>query len=870
MIRASVSMLSLILVAPTGCSSPDVLPALAVKPASEQSEGLPLLPCFLDSSTEIIMALDTPRKKDELKGIAQVTINGKEVAIRSIEPHGTPEKQRMLPRTKGRVILPGSIQAALGGAEWDPDGEVTQMTEDSKGVFTLVVVLPKGSYEYKIARDGSWNENYGAGFKSNGDNLRIQVPANGTLVKFVVDFNKKEILNSLQNPDKVKAPTEAPQRPEPPKDLKHPAAKIILEKPLGIDDLDETIEVVTAEKTVRPVVARNVLSQQEYVYTGEDLGSRYSPSATTFKVWSPVSKKAEVLLYSSAEGGEPSVLPMKRDATGTWSVRANGDQHGKFYTYRFESYGETRTATDIYSFAANRKSTRSMVVDLSKTNPTGWPTAPLLRHQSMVDAVLYEIHVRDFTAMPESGVSPENRGKYAGLVQPGTRYQGRKTGLDYLVDLGVTDIHLLPIHNFLTGTEDEYTWGYATNLFNVPEETYSKSPNDPVGVIREFKAMVQGMHKAGLRVVLDVVYNHTWPPQGEESNFWQTVPYYYFRTNDRGDVINESGVGNGVDDSKPMVRKFVRESLLFWTNEYKIDGFRFDLLGIHEPDAVRDYAKAVRQARPDSVLYGEPWTGGGPNRFGKGQQRGSGFAVFNDRIRGAFRGELDGAAPGFGMGGPMDRNSLVKAVTGWIDPDGFTDSPAETINYVSAHDNLTLLDRIEKSLAGTANAEKRRSATRFMTAGVMLSQGIPFLEGGVEMGRTKGGNGNSYNSGDSVNAYKWATSTPVEYAFTKGLIQLRKGHPVFRLRSAEEVRAAFSTDGLPQSEEIFSYRLRAKSGPYREYIVCFVGGTKAQKLALPKGKWNVLSDGTLAGAKPVGTAEGTQLVQPLSAFVFAR
>jgi pullulanase len=327
-----------------------------------------------------------------------------------------------------------------------------------------------------------------------------------------------------------------------------------------------------------------------------------------------------------------------------------------------------------------------------------------------------------------------------------------------------------------------------------------------------------------------------------------------------------------------MVRKFVRDSLLYWMDEYKIDGFRFDLIGMFHRDSVVDWAKAMRAKRPDVILYGEPWTGGGPTRFGKGEQRRSGMAVFNDNFRNTFRGDLDGTAPGFALGGGASMQALQKAVMGWIDSpqakDGFADSPQETINYVSAHDNMTLWDRVRNSIADT-QPEQQRASVRLFGAVALLSQGVPFLEGGVEIGRTKGGNENSYGAGDKVNGYDWARATRFTdvLEYYRGLIALRHAHPIFRLATAKEVHRAIRfvpTKDLP--EKTFAYTLNgttAKS-PYKEYLVVFHGGTEANRFILPPGEWIVLADDKRASATPSGKVQGTLMLSPLSASVLAR
>ncbi len=745
------------------------------------------LVAFQDGPREVRVWLEKPVFASEVANRFSITIDGKKVAPMSITTSGEAVRDRVLPRTKGRVILAGTLQLALGGHEWDPDGEVTQMSEASSGVFELVKSIKKGIYEFKVTRDGSWGENYGRDFQPGGSNILIDVPKTG-IVKFVVNFNDHTIKNSIENPSEVHAPTELLKQTL---STKLACNTVVLKLAQDVP-VAHNVFVIDKDGPQRQVYARNVLNHKLFQYSGEELGSTWTPTKTTFRVWSPVATQAQVVFRDG------KALSMSRRTNGTWVATALGNLSGCFYQYRFNSYGQIHQTPDIYCRSASPDSRWSMVVNLGQTNPKGWPKSIRPSHRPQTEAVLYELSVRDFTKRATSGVSANKRGTYAGMVEHGTVVPGThfKTGIDYLKALGVTDVHLLPTQNFLTGRKDEYTWGYATNLFNVPEETYASQPNKPLEVIREFKQMVQGLHQEGLRVVMDVVYNHTWPSQGKDSAFWETVPYFYARTNDRGDVLNESGVGNALADERPMVRKFVRDSLLYWVREYHVDGFRFDLLGLHNPESVKDWAKALRAVRPDLMLYGEPWTGGGPLRFPKGAQKGTTFAVFNDDFRNMFRGDLDGSAPGFVTGGGGDYGRLVNLVGGSLSPQGFADSPQETINYVSAHDNMTLLDRVARNLP----KEQQKAALKLAGASVLLSQGIPFLEGGVEMGRTKGGNNNTYSAGDAVNGFDWRRA--MEYTDVidtyRQLIKLRRSNPGLRLSHADAIKQ--SVRFLPKSE----------------------------------------------------------------------
>jgi pullulanase len=848
------------------------------------------LPAFLDSADTIRAALDAPTAPSSLEGKASVTIGGKAIKVASVGAGAPPASGSNDSVDPKKVVLPGTIQSALGDADWNPNGDVTRMTEVAPGVFEFVAAFPKGSFEYKIARGGSWAENWGAGFEKEGQNIALAVARDAQIVKFVVNFNTSTVKDSVNNPNDVKAPDSVPPRaasatPKPSNE-KVSVVALKLERPLTPDDITKFIELRIGDDLPRTVYARDALNDRPYWYTADDLGSRWTKAATTFKVWTPIAGSVELFLFDNAVDGPTSILDMKRTQNGVWSLSVPGDLHGRYYQYRIKSYNETRVAADINCFAASPDSKRSMVVDLTRTNPQDWGKAKAPSHTHSTDAVLYEMHVRDFTVDPSSGVKPELRGKYLGLTQrgthvpnaatsgtPGTTGATQKTGLDYLVDLGVTDIHLLPFQNFNPANSGVYNWGYETTLFNVPEEQYSTTPGNPTNTIKDVKTMIHALHSAKLRVVMDVVYNHTLPASGEDSAFDSTVPYYYFRTNDRGDLLNESGVGNAVNDERPMVRKYIRDSLKYWVQEYRVDGFRFDLVGMFSKATVVNLTNELRKLRPDLVLYGEPWTGGGPVRFGKGTQRGTGFAIFNDNIRSAIRGDLDGTRPGFAMGGLTAASALKKGLVGSFayssDISDFTESPTETINYVSAHDNLTLWDKVEKTMPD-APLDLRARAVKLSGAIVLLSQGIPFLEGGPEIGRTKGGNRNSYNSGDAINKYDWVRATQFQgvYAYYKGLIAIRKANPALRLSSAADVQRALKF--LPDSSlsaAAVGFTLEGVQGPWKRMLVILNGSRNAGDAQLPSGVWNIAANGDKAGLSSLGTASGTLKLEPLSAYV---
>lgn len=826
-------------------------------------------PAFLDRFDQVTLWVPQAAKPEELNGQVQVMVDGRTVQIAEIIG-----REPARPSTDPDfVVIPGSLQQALGANPWDPAGTSTRMRKVGEGIFELAVKLPAGRYEYKVARGGSWNENYGVDFAPNGANVVLIVPS-AQLVGFRVDFNQRRLRDSINHPTEVPTPT-APTPPYTPSDDKYAGRfqsfSVRLAAPLQARDISRTLRIQVGQQPMRPIIAREVLNDPQFFYRGF-LGAQWTPRHTTFTAWSPVSREADLDLFDKATGERRARIPMQRGPNGTWTARVNGNLDGTYYQYRFHSYGRVRTAADIYGRAASADSSRSMVINLARTNPPGWPLPRLFVGQSHADAVLYELHVRDFTIHPSSGVKPEWRGKYLGFTQTGTTVPGtnQPTGLDYLKRLGVTHVHILPIQDFNPAHSEMYNWGYETTLFDVPEEQYALNRNDAAGRIRETKQMVQALQRAGIGVILDVVYNHTVPSQGELSAFWETVPYFWFRTNDRGDVLNESGVGNALNDDNAMARDYVVRSLDFWTREYRIDGYRFDLVGMFTRESNIAFVNAIRRANPHAVIYGEPWTGGGPIRFGKGAQRSTGMAVFNDRFRGAFRGELDGAGPGFGMGGNPDRGALWNSMSGHIDD--FTDSPLETVNYVSSHDNLTFWDKVALSMPQGTPAQ-RAAAVRFGHAAVMLAQGMPFIEGGIEIGRTKNGNPNSYNAGDEANQYRWdlAPAHAQTFEYLRGLIALRRAHVAFRQRTSDAVRRVMKPiEGTPDG--VYAFRLdgRAAGDTAAELVVILNGSMQGREMDLPAGRWNLIADGTRAGTAVIGTWSGRVNLEPQTAYVLRR
>jgi pullulanase len=507
----------------------------------------------------------------------------------------------------------------------------------------------------------------------------------------------------------------------------------------------------------RNVVMRNILDG--FYYGGDDLGLSCRETGSVFKVWAPTAASVSVALYDdpgvyNTDGKvvnheTDNLHPMQKDKTGVWSATINGNLEGRFYLYRvLFADGNSVWAADPYAKAVTANGQRMAIVRLDKTNPPDWqpkrkPPFTSLRWQ---DAVIYELHVRDFSIDENSGM--KNKGKFLAFTERGTvNSSGDSTGVDHLVKLGITHVHLLPSFDFASINElasGGFNWGYDPMHYNVPEGSYSTDPKNPATRIKEFKAMVQSLHDAGIRVIMDVVYNHTYQNGGWP--FDSIVPAYYYRVNDSGRYSNGSGCGNEVASERPMVRKYIIDSCKYWASEYGVDGFRFDLMGLIDTPTMKQLTDELRRFDPTIIIYGEPWQAGGSTLPGNlqsviGKQKGMGFAVFNDRIRAAIKGGNDDASRGFASGASLKERAIVLGVTGSIND--FTQQANESINYVTAHDNLNLWDKFALT-NGAANLktspysmlegkndifESEEVKTTLLANGIILtSQGIPFFQ----------------------------------------------------------------------------------------------------------------------------------------------
>lgn len=607
-----------------------------------------------------------------------------------------------------------------------------------------------------------------------------------------------------------------------------------------------------------------------YTYTGNDLGNTYTAAKTDFRLWAPTAKAAELLVYPSADAGAtPTSYAMTKSVNGTWIASLSGDQDGTIYTYRVDLGGRLSEAVDPYVRAATINGRRGVVVDLAKTNPAGFDmsTRPAFSGKP-TDATFYELHVRDLSMDSSSGISAPHKGKFLGLTETGTTTpDGKsKTGIDAIKDLGVTHVQLLPIYDYKTVDESQNTqfnWGYDPLNYNVPEGSYSTQPANPTNRITELKQTVQFLHSQGLRVVMDVVYNHVF--DATSHSFEKLVPGYYFRKNPNGTFANGTGVGNETASERPMVRKYIVDSVAYWASQYKLDGFRFDLMGIHDVTTMQQVRAALTAIDPTILVIGEGWVMGNilPASERASQPNASklpGIGMFNDGIRDGLKGSVfqktdTGWASGktsakqqvqVGIVGNTVYSPSVSGTWGGVEP-------GQSVNYVEAHDNLTLYDKLKVSLdSGSATPTAITKVFRLASSVVILSQGMPFIHAGQEFMRSKNGNDNSYNASDAVNSLKWNTrvtnASTVNYF--KGLLALRKAHPAFRMATAAEVKARLKFLSTPST--VIAYKLDGAGvkDSWKNIVVVHNAGTSAKSVRMPaKGAWKIVVNSTTAGTK---------------------
>ncbi|PHD61445.1 type I pullulanase [Bacillus wiedmannii] len=652
--------------------------------------------------------------------------------------------------------------------------------------------------------------------------------------------------------------------------------KIITEQKIDLKQSYKVkIENVADTYTEIGKVIRSAEFDHSFYYGGNDLGNIYTPQHTKFRVWAPTASEAKLVTYKKWNDKIGTEINMQQSEKGTWKAELTGNQKGLFYTYKVKIGDRWTEAVDPYVRAASVNGDKGAVVDLEETTPEKWKTNKKPKFKNPEDAIIYELHVRDLSIQPESGI--KHKGKYLGVTEKGTRGpKDVKTGLDHMKDLGVTHVQLLPIFDYASVNEEnlnepQYNWGYDPKNFNVPEGSYSTNPYEPTVRITELKQMIQTLHDNNLRVVMDVVYNHMY--NAAESNFHKLVPGYYYRYNEDGTFANGTGVGNDTASERKMMRKFMVDSVTYWAKEYNLDGFRFDLMGIHDYETMNEIRKAVNQIDPSIILHGEGWDLNTPlaaelKANQKNAVKMKGIAHFNDNIRDGLKGSVfEEKENGFVNGKENMEDRIKKGITAGIDYDTNSSTykdPEQVLTYVEAHDNHTLWDKLE--LTNSSDSEEVRKQMHKLSSSILLtSQGIPFLHAGQEFMRTKYGDHNSYKSPDSINQMDWlrraAFNNEVEYM--KGLIDLRKKYSAFRMTSAEQIKKYITFIDVPKN--VVAYTIDEKgSGNKSEYFMVTHNANREDiDITLPsKGPWKVLVDGKQAGNKTLYVVHDNKIKVP--------
>lgn len=622
-------------------------------------------------------------------------------------------------------------------------------------------------------------------------------------------------------------------------------------------------------------VVRTEEFDRQYYYSGNDLGNTYSRFSTNFRLWAPTAQEAKLVLYENWNDPKGKEITMKSDKKGTWTAKLKGNQDGLFYTYKVNIGEKWTEAVDPYVRAASVNGQKGAVIDLSKTNPKGWNNHKKPKLANPESSIIYELHVRDLSIQPESGI--KQKGKYLGVTEKDTKGpNGLPTGLDHIQSLGVTHVQFLPIYDYKTVDETkldepQYNWGYDPQNYNVPEGSYSTNPYEPKVRIKELKQMIQTLHEEDLRVVMDVVYNHMY--DAAESNFQKLVPGYYYRYNEDGTLANGTGVGNDTASERRMMRKFIVDSSTYWAKEYKLDGFRFDLMGIHDVETMNEVRKALKRIDPSFIIHGEGWDLNTPlaadiKANQKNAEKMPGIAHFNDDIRDGLKGSVfEEQDNGFVNGKLNMEDRIKKGIMAGLDYDhnqATYRDPEQVITYVEAHDNHTLWDKLELTNPN-ASYEEKKQRHKLASSIILTSQGIPFIHAGQEFMRTKYGDHNSYKSPDAINQLDWKRNAEFvnEVKYMSGLIELRKNHPVFRMTEASAIKDSIRFLNASVNTIAYTITEPSRGNQNGSYFVAHNANTNDVEVVLPKSaEWNVLVNANEASSKPIYKLKGDKIIIP--------
>ena len=631
-------------------------------------------------------------------------------------------------------------------------------------------------------------------------------------------------------------------------------------------------------------------------YDGEDLEMVITDNSVDFALWSPKADEVELNIYPTDKDSEAlETIMMSKGDNGVWRASISRENVGKFYTFKVKYDGKWLAETPgVWAKAVGTNGMRAAILDVETTNPEGWSEDKGPELKNITDAVIYEMHHRDFSVDPTSGIV--NKGKFLALTEQGTKSpKGDKTGIDHLKELGVTHVHILPSYDYNSVDESrldepQYNWGYDPFNYNAPEGSYSTNPADPAARIREMKQMVKSLHDAGIGVIMDVVYNHT--SLNDDSNFSLTAPGYYYRYREDGTYSDASGCGNETASERQQMRDFIINSVKYWVSEYHIDGFRFDLMAIHDMETMNEVVDELKEINPNIFVYGEGWTAGDSplpvekRALKENVAKMDGIAVFSDDIRDAVKGHYSDAIDrGFATGKPGNEETVkigIVASTAHPQVDyskgnnskfAYAKAPTEIINYVSCHDDLTLTDKLAKSMP-EASVEQRRRAAKLAQTIVFTSQGTPFMFAGEEIFRDKKGVHNSYKSPDSINAIDWTLKNKYadQFNYYKELIRLRKTHPAFRMTTADEIAENIVFDDI-NTDNLISYSIinNANGDEWAEIKLVFNGSKESRDVTVSDGNWIVIARDGKINADGLGRVNGGSMtVAPTSALILAR
>lgn len=656
-----------------------------------------------------------------------------------------------------------------------------------------------------------------------------------------------------------------------------------------------TFSPVAVNSQALPRISDAVLDAYP-VYSGDDLELKVDDAGTHFRLWSPGAENVRLNLYTDGLNGSAyCTVEMKKDVAGTWAYSFPEKLYGKFYTFQICMDGKWLKETPgVWAKAVGANGYRAAVIDMERTNPEGWEQDKYVVTPNQTDAVVYEMHHRDFSVHANSGIV--NKGKFVAMLEPGTvSPDGEKTGIDHLKELGVTHVHILPSYDFNSVDEArlidrQYNWGYDPINYNVPDGSYSTNPADPATRIREMKEMVKALHDAGIGVIMDVVYNHT--AVNDDSNFSLTAPGYYYRHNPDGSYSDASGCGNETASDRRQMGGFIVNSVKYWTEEYHIDGFRFDLMAIHDTETMNRVAETVREINPYAVIYGEGWSAGDSRlpverrALKENVAKMKGIAVFSDDIRDAVKGHYSREEDrGFASGKPgLEETVKIGIVASTAHPQvdyskgnnskfAYATSPEQIMNYVSCHDDLCLTDKMRKSMPDATDSVRMRVARLAQTI-VFTSQGTPFMFAGEEIFRDKKGVHNSFKSPDEVNAIDWSLKRKnrEQFDYYRNLIDLRRSHPAFRMTNADDIAKHIVFDDV-KTPNLISYAIKdnANGDEWKEIRVVFNGSEKPQTVKVPKGEWTVIAADGKLDKNGLGTMKGGKVeAAPQAALILVR